>query len=576
METTNNNNNYNNHNVNNNKNSKVASRPIGIRLFGSCYQFNSTRTKRLYYKALVLLLTFITYAVFHMGRRPLSIVMNVLNRNCSALHINHAHDGASLLVTPSIAQTTTPSSFFSSSTGSKNSTRDLSDNSCNWAPFDDEATANRLMAILDTAFLVTYALVMFVSGIIAERMNLRHLVSIGSLITGIGLIAFGLSYPLDIHSMTYYTAIQIITGAAQSVGWPVVVTCVSNWFEPAKSGLIYGLWNSHLNLGNIMGATIAGYFVEKDWGLSFMVPGVILILTGFLQFFFLCPTPEDVGLQTVKRKNYHDKNNNSPPINNTTTLEPFVSNSKDGNSTKINEMATFASEQDQSEDSENNSKPVSFWTALMIPGVIEYSLCLLFAKLVSYTFLFWLPRYIASSTKKNSELSAYLSTPFDFGGVFGSILAGYLSDRYNTNGIICNVMLALAIPGVFVYHSYGSYSNLSNIVLQLLVGMLINGPYCLITTVVSADLGTRVKNGKAMSTVVAIVDGMGSIGSVLGPLFAGFISGSFGWRAVFIMLMISDVLASLCLVRVTIGEIKQKFCKQKSTPTATMTTISDY
>lgn len=27
-------------------------------------------------------------------------------------------------------------------------------------------------------------------------------------------------------------------------------------------------------------------------------------------------------------------------------------------------------------------------------GVIEFSLCLLFAKLVSYTFLYWLPLYI--------------------------------------------------------------------------------------------------------------------------------------------------------------------------------------
>lgn len=29
-------------------------------------------------------------------------------------------------------------------------------------------------------------------------------------------------------------------------------------------------------------------------------------------------------------------------------------------------------------------------------GVIEFSLCLLFAKLVSYTFLFWLPLYITN------------------------------------------------------------------------------------------------------------------------------------------------------------------------------------
>lgn len=29
-------------------------------------------------------------------------------------------------------------------------------------------------------------------------------------------------------------------------------------------------------------------------------------------------------------------------------------------------------------------------------GVVEFSLCLLFAKLVSYTFLYWLPLYISN------------------------------------------------------------------------------------------------------------------------------------------------------------------------------------
>ena len=32
-------------------------------------------------------------------------------------------------------------------------------------------------------------------------------------------------------------------------------------------------------------------------------------------------------------------------------------------------------------------------------GVIEFSLCLFFAKLVSYTFLYWLPTFIGESGK---------------------------------------------------------------------------------------------------------------------------------------------------------------------------------
>lgn len=32
----------------------------------------------------------------------------------------------------------------------------------------------------------------------------------------------------------------------------------------------------------------------------------------------------------------------------------------------------------------------------LFQGVVEFSLCLLFAKLVSYTFLYWLPLYISN------------------------------------------------------------------------------------------------------------------------------------------------------------------------------------
>jgi OPA family glycerol-3-phosphate transporter-like MFS transporter 1/2 len=37
--------------------------------------------------------------------------------------------------------------------------------------------------------------------------------------------------------------------------------------------------------------------------------------------------------------------------------------------------------------------------SVLFQGVVEYSLSLFFAKLVSYTFLYWLPLYIKSSSK---------------------------------------------------------------------------------------------------------------------------------------------------------------------------------
>ncbi|KAK2089901.1 hypothetical protein P7K49_032567 [Saguinus oedipus] len=58
----------------------------------------------------------------------------------------------------------------------------------------------------------------------------------------------------------------------------------------------------------------------------------------------------------------------------------------------------------------------------LFQGVIEFSLCLLFAKLVSYTFLFWLPLYITNVDHLDAKQAGELSTLFDVGGIFGELV----------------------------------------------------------------------------------------------------------------------------------------------------------
>jgi OPA family glycerol-3-phosphate transporter-like MFS transporter 1/2 len=58
--------------------------------------------------------------------------------------------------------------------------------------------------------------------------------------------------------------------------------------------------------------------------------------------------------------------------------------------------------------------------------------------------------------------------------------------------------------------------------LLLICGFFVNGPYALITTAVSADLGTHKSlkgNSRALASVTAIIDGTGSIGKFFHDLF---------------------------------------------------------
>ena len=62
-------------------------------------------------------------------------------------------------------------------------------------------------------------------------------------------------------------------------------------------------------------------------------------------------------------------------------------------------------------------------------------------------------------------------------------------------------------------------------------------------------------NAKALATVSAIIDGMGSIGAALGPMMTGFISDRGGFDMVFMMLYSSAVTAGLLLTKLVIKEL---------------------
>ncbi|CAI8051847.1 Putative glycerol-3-phosphate transporter 2 [Geodia barretti] len=120
-------------------------------------------------------------------------------------------------------------------------------------------------------------------------------------------------------------------------------------------------------------------------------------------------------------------------------------------------------------------------------------------------------------------------------------------------------MMYFAVPTLFVYRSVGHESYALTVCLVMLCGLFINGPYAVITTAVSNDLGTHKSlkdDTKAKATVGAIIDGIGSLGAACGPLITGWVSDEFGWDQAFFVLMTSCFLASLSLTRLLIKEVR--------------------
>jgi OPA family glycerol-3-phosphate transporter-like MFS transporter 1/2 len=202
--------------------------------------------------------------------------------------------------------------------------------------------------------------------------------------------------------------------------------------------------------------------------------------------------------------------------------------------------------------------------AWAIPGVSSFAFCLFFSKLIAYTFLYWLPYYIKSTPIEGRLLSAKqagdLSTLFDVGGVAGGIVAGHLSDKSGASALVATSFTLASVPFLYMYRFYGNASFVVNVVLMMACGFCVNGPYALITTAVSADLGTHESlagNAKALATVTAIIDGMGSIGAAIGPMLTGYISEQGGFDGVFVMLYIAALSAGLLLLRLCIKEVSR-------------------
>ncbi|KAH8271593.1 hypothetical protein KR018_010307 [Drosophila ironensis] len=499
--------------------------PLGIRLVQRlsrhcCTRFHARRD--LLYKMSVFVLTFLAYACYHMSRKPISVVKSVLQGNCSTIQVSKGQE-------------------------------------CGYAPFDGP-DATTLFGMLDSAFLFTYAIAMFASGFVAERVSLRYFLSMGMIMTGVFTYMFGIARTSSIHNIWYFIFVQIGAGIFQTTGWPGVVALVGRWFGRSKRGLIFGIWNSHTSIGNILGTLIAAHYVESDWALSFVVPGIIIAAIGFLLFLFLVDQPEIVGIYpevgAQERRVANESDEEQDDEEQVRRQDPLLFQQINYRAQPTERTPILSRAPPPPTQSRGHGRPISLSHALRIPGVVEFSLCLFFTKLVSYTFMYWLPLYIQTSSTLGPELSADLSTLFDVGGILGAIAAGYLSDLSGMSATVCTGMLFIASPILLMYQQYGAESVNLSVVLLIVVGIFVNGPYALITTSVSAELGQHSSlegNANALATVTAIIDGTGSIGAAVGPLLAGLISTT-GWQKVFHMLILSDILAMALLARLVIKE----------------------
>ncbi|KAF1758422.1 hypothetical protein GCK72_014880 [Caenorhabditis remanei] len=399
-------------------------------------------------------------------------------------------------------------------------------NNSTGSPFmESEEHATRFLGLLDTSFMITYAMGLFISGTLGDHYNPRKMLSVGMAMSAFSVFCFGfLTETYHIYSAPLYIFLWIMNGFSQSVGWPIEVAIMGNWFGKNARGTVMGVWSACGSTGNIIGTLIASHVLTFGYQYPFLIICSLLFGYSIVVYWQLPSAPWDLDPES-----HH--------------------------------------ESDAKEKIELNRPPaLGFFKTWLIPGVISFSLAFACLKFVNDGFFFWLPYYLHDGLNWPETFADALSTWYDVGGIIASIVAGAASDKMKSRTSLIFYMLVASFVSLYVY-SQSPASYTWNAFLLLITGFFVGGPLNMISSSVVADLGKSDKlkgNAEALATVTGIIDGTGSCGSAIGQFMIPNIQHWYGWNSVFYGFMAMMACTSICIAPVLMKERrKQKKLKQR-------------
>jgi sugar phosphate permease len=343
---------------------------------------------------------------------------------------------------------------------------------------------------VETAYLAAYAAGQYLSGSLGDRVGARRLVGFGMLVAAAASFCFGL---WSVGALFLLTA--MVNGLAQSTGWPGNVKAMEEWTTPERRGRVMGFWATCYQVGGIAATAFAAWLLNRHgWRASYFGPAAVLAVVGVLVLTFVRPGPR-----------------------------------------------AAAKAQALDEDAKRDRRAVA-----MHATVWWYGASYFFIKLIRYCLLFWLPYYLEMVLKYRPDEAGYYSTSFEWGGVAGTIVIGWISDRLRVvpRSMVCSTSLVGLAGALFAYSAIGGSSHAANFALMALVGALLYGPDSLLSGAAAQDLGG--KNAAALA--IGMINGLGSIGAISQELVTRTVSHVWSWNAVFYVLLVSALAAAVLLI----------------------------
>ncbi len=358
-----------------------------------------------------------------------------------------------------------------------------------------------------TGLLTAYGVAKFIMGAVSDRSNPRGFMALGLLLTSAVTFAFG-TIPGVYGSLALIVGLQTLNGWCNGMGWPPCGKTMVHWWSTTERGRVVATWNVAHNVGGALIAVFAAWGVAYfgDWHATFYVNAAIAAAVAGLILLLVRDTPQSCGL---------------PPV------ETFKND--------------FPADYSAAHEQTLSFQEIFFRHVLNNKFLWAIALANAFIYFVRYGVVNWIPTYLQTAKGFNFKESGLAWTAFELAGIPGTILCGWISDRWfkARRAPATILFMALTLAGLVVYGLNGRGPYWIDVASLIAIGFFIYGPIMMIG-LHALDLVPK----KAAGTAAGFTGFFGYfLGSAPSGAGVGWIAEKFGWNGVFLTMIACCVLA---------------------------------
>ncbi|MEP6570284.1 MAG: MFS transporter [Acidobacteriota bacterium] len=357
-----------------------------------------------------------------------------------------------------------------------------------------------------------YGVSKFANGFLGDRANARMLMVSGLAMSAILNVLFGFS-----STVIALGIIWTLNGWFQGMGFPPCARLMANWFSPKQLATKFSLWNMSHPIGGGLIVILCGYLVGINWRLCFFVPAALALVCSVFLWFTLPDTPPSVGLPEVEGTGGNTAGDAVGP-----NLDREAGTAKRESN---EEFRLFVYE--------HVFRNKYIWIV---------SFANFFVYIIRYAVLDWGPTLLTESKNIKIAHAGWMVGGFEFCGLFGAIVGGWLTDKYFGGRAVrvCLIYMILCGISVFLFWKIPGQSELATASLLGAAGFFIYGPQCLLA-VAAANLATK----KAAATAIGLTSIFGYASTVLSGWGLGALVQHYGWNIAFEGLIIVAAFGSI-------------------------------